>query len=100
VVPDPYVAVNVLEPKQPAALTGRGERRIEFVNLPEHCTIQIFTVSGKLVKEIVHEGSVSNGREAWDLVTKDGIEIAYGIYFYHVSAGEYGEKTGRFAVIK
>jgi hypothetical protein len=100
VVPDPYVAVNALEPKQPAALTGRGERRIEFVNLPEQCTIQIFTVSGKLVKEIEHTGTVQNGREPWDLVTKDGIEIAYGIYFYHVSAGEYGEKTSRFAVIK
>ena len=50
VVPDPYVAVNTLERKQAAALTGRGERRIDFVNLPIECTIRIFSVSGKLVQ--------------------------------------------------
>lgn len=100
VVPDPYVAVNVLEPKQPAALTGRGERRVEFVNLPQRCTIRIFTVSGKLVKTIKHDVDFKKGREPWDLLTKDGIEVAYGIYFYHVDAGKNGEKIGRFAVIK
>ena len=100
VVPDPYVVVNVLEPRQPTALTGRGERRVEFVNLPQRCTIRIFTVSGKLVKTIAHEVDFKNGREPWDLLTKDGIEVAYGIYFYHVDAGKYGEKIGRFAVIK
>ena len=100
VVPDPYVAVNVLEPLQPAALTGRGERRVEFVNLPEQCTIRIFTVGGKLVRTLEHQTSYSQGREAWDLLTRDGLEVAYGIYFYQVDAGDIGQKLGRFALIK
>ncbi len=100
VVPDPYVAVNVLEPKQPTGLTGRGERRVEFVNLPELCTIRIFTVSGKLVRTIEHQAPFYKGREPWNLLTKDGLEVAFGIYFYQVDAGELGQKIGRFAVIK
>ena len=100
VVPDPYVAVNVLEPKQSAALTGRGERRIDFVNLPLQCTIRIFTVSGQLVTVIEHEGFRDNGRESWDLTTKEGLEIAYGIYFFQVEAPGLGQKLGKFAIIK
>ncbi|MFB3070905.1 MAG: hypothetical protein ACE1ZK_02445 [Nitrospirales bacterium] len=100
VVPDPYVAVNSLERTQSAALSGRGQRRIDFVNLPLQCTIRIFTVSGKLVTVIEHDGFQDNGRESWDLTTKDGLEIAYGTYFFHVEAPGLGEKIGRFAIIK
>jgi hypothetical protein len=38
--------------------------------------------------------------EPWDMLSKDGNEIAYGIYLYHVEAPGIGEKLGRFAVIK
>jgi hypothetical protein len=100
VVPDPYVAVNSLERLQSAALSGRGERRIDFVNLPVQCTIRIFTVSGQLVTVIEHEGFQDNGRHSWDLTTKDGLEIAYGVYFFHVEAPGLGEKLGKFAIIK
>jgi len=100
VVPDPYVAVNSLERRQSAALSGRGERRIDFVNLPIRCTIRIFTMSGQLVTVIEHNGFQDNGRESWDLTTDDGLEIAYGIYIFHVQAPGIGEKLGRFAVIK
>ena len=100
VVPDPYVAANSLERLQSAALSGRGERRIDFVNLPLQCTIRIFTVSGQLVTVIEHQGFQDNGRESWDLTTKDGLEIAYGIYFFHVEAPGLGDKIGRFAIIK
>ncbi|MCZ6819511.1 MAG: hypothetical protein O7G31_08470, partial [Calditrichaeota bacterium] len=100
VVPDPYVAVNVLESKQSAALSGRGERRIDFVNLPTQCTIRIFTVSGQLVTVIEHEGFQDNGRESWDLTTREGLEIAYGVYFFHVEAPGLGQKLGKFAIIK
>jgi hypothetical protein len=36
----------------------------------------------------------------WDLVSKDGMDIAYGIYVFHVDAPGIGEKIGKFAVIK
>ena len=100
VVPDPYVSVNPLERKVINQEEGRGDRRIDFVNLPRDCKIFIFTTSGKLVRQLDHFTTENNSRESWDLRTKDGLEISHGIYFYVVDAPEYGIKRGRFAVIK
>jgi hypothetical protein len=100
VVPDPYIAVNRLERKIFNPEEGRGGRRIDFVNLPKECSISIFTVSGKFVQKIVHVASEANRRASWDLRTKDGLEIAHGVYFYAVEAPGIGVKTGKFAVIK
>jgi hypothetical protein len=100
VVPDPYVSVNPLERKVINQDEGRGDRRIDFVNLPQNCKIFIFTASGKLVRELDHNTTENNSRESWDLRTKDGLEISHGIYFYVVDSPDYGSKRGRFAVIK
>ncbi|NIR64893.1 MAG: hypothetical protein GWN61_11825, partial [candidate division Zixibacteria bacterium] len=64
------------------------------------CTIRIFTASGKFVQRIEHRASEDNRRASWDLRTKDGLEIAHGMYFYAVEAPGIGVKTGKFAVIK
>jgi hypothetical protein len=34
------------------------------------------------------------------LVSKDGMNIAYGVYVYHIDAPEIGTQIGKFAVIK
>ncbi|MGQ9853119.1 MAG: hypothetical protein ACUVTG_06960, partial [Candidatus Oleimicrobiaceae bacterium] len=99
VVPNPYVVGNSWEPRSPYRF-GRGERRIQFLNLPPKCTIRIYTVRGQLVDTIYHDAPVSYGAETWDLVSKDGQDIAYGIYLYHIDAPGIGSTTGRFAVIK
>lgn len=99
-VPDPYIAVSNLERIVINEEEGRGDRRIDFVNLPEKCNISIYTVSGKLVRELDHFATEKNKRTSWDLRTKDGLEIAHGIYFYVVDAPGIGTKTGKFAVIK
>jgi len=52
------------------------------------------------VDVIEHYGTKIDGAESWDLVSKDGMDIAYGIYIYHVEAPGIGEKIGKFAVIK
>lgn len=98
VVPNPYVAAAEWEPRP--EVVGRGPRRIQFVNLPERCTIKIFTMRGELVRTLEHEGVSGDGAIWWDLMTTNDQEVAYGIYFYHVSAPGIGEKTGKFALIK
>ena len=98
VYPNPYVAATNQEPTNPFN-EGRGERRITFNHLPDKCTIRIYTVRGDLVETIVHDAGIDDGTENWDLRTKDGLNAAYGVYLYHVES-PYGEKTGRFAVIK
>ena len=99
VVPNPYVGAASWEPPN-LFRSGRGERRVYFVNLPAKCTIRIYTVRGYLVQTLIHDATVDNGQEPWNLVSKDGMDIAYGIYIYHVDAPGIGEKIDRFAIIK
>lgn len=94
VVPNPYVAATIAESRP--FLSGRGEQRIEFRNLPVNASLKIFTGSGVFVQEIQSD----NGLAVWDLQSKDGLEVSYGLYFYHVKAKGIGEKTGKFAIIK
>jgi len=98
VVPNPYTGAASWEPL--SNTVGRGERRIYFIHLPNECTIRIYSLSGKLVQTIEHNSTISDGQESWNLVSKDGMDIAYGIYVYHVDAPGIGEKIGRFAIIK
>ncbi len=99
VVPNPYRAAATWEPRS-AFRFGRGERRVYFNNLPNRCTIRIYTVAGALVNTIEHDSPVENGSEPWDLISKDGMDVAYGIYLYHVDAPDIGNQIGKFAVIK
>jgi hypothetical protein len=99
VVPNPYIAGAIWESRTIFG-AGRGERKIDFIHLPPKCIIRIFTISGVLVKTIEHDSSVLDGSESWDLISDDGMEIAYGVYIYHVEAEEVGTKIDKFAVIK
>ena len=99
VVPNPYVAAARWEPRRLYA-TGRGERRVFFIHLPQKCTIRIYTMSGEHVKTIEHQAEMIDGAEPWDLTTKDGLDIAPGVYIFHVNAPEIGEIIGKFALIK
>lgn len=100
VVPNPYVVSNSWEPLNPYT-TGRGPRELHFIHLPQQCTIRIFNVRGQLVQEIDFVSpDVSDGTYVWDMLTKDLLDISYGVYIYHIDAGDLGEKVGKFAVIK
>lgn len=99
VVPNPYIAAASWEPKS-TFRSGRGERMIYFINLPPQCTIRIYTVRGYLVDTIERDKSIDVGQEPWNLLSKDGQDIAYGVYIYHVIAPGIGEKVGKFAIIK
>lgn len=98
VVPNPYAGAVSWE--KYSNDVGRGERKIYFIHLPNECTIRIYTMSGKLVDTIEHNSTIRDGQESWDLVSKDSMDIAFGIYIYHVDAPGIGERIGRFAVIK
>lgn len=100
VVPNPYVGANDLEPANRLPGQNRGERRIYFENLPQQCTIRIYTLSGDLVNTLEHESSYQNGREFWNLLNKDGFSVAYGVYLAHIDAPGIGQKLIKFALIK
>ncbi len=95
VVPNPYKGSADWE-----EWTGSGARlgKLYFMNLPEKCTIRIYTIAGDLVRTLEHH-DVASGAEPWDLAGEAGVQVASGIYVYHVDAPDYGEKIGKFAVL-
>jgi len=97
VVPNPYIAVAQWEPRSDAI--GRGPRKIYFTHLPQKCTIRIYTVYGNLIRKIEHESTVIDGSEEWDLRSDNDMDVAFGVYIYHVDC-EAGEKIGKLALIK
>ena len=99
VVPNPYIATAKWEPRS-LYTSGRGDRKIEFKKLPAKCTVRIYTVTGSLVKTLYKDGSPMDGSLAWNLVSDDGMDIAYGLYVFHVQAEGIGEHVGKFAVVK
>jgi hypothetical protein len=100
VVPNPYVVTNEIEPPNRLQGQNRGEGRIYFENLPQRCTIRIFTLSGEFVTQLEHESTMADGREYWNLLNRDGFGVAYGIYIAHIDAPGVGEKLIKFALIK
>ena len=98
VVPNPYVGAASWEPFTTTA--GRGEHRIYFIHLPRECTIRIYTISGHLVQTLYHNSTIDDGQEPWDLLSRDGANIAYGVYAYHVEAPGLGSRIDKFAIMK
>jgi hypothetical protein len=100
VVPNPYVATNSMEPVV-ANWYLNQRRQIMFTHLPSRCDIKIFTMSGVLIKEIHVDNPADDGTAHWDVQTSEGLEVAAGMYLYHVKATEVdAEKIGKFAIIK
>ena len=98
VVPNPYVGSASFEPER-FAVSGRGERRIEFRGLPPRAVIRIFNVRGDLVQTLRHDGG-TNGYLAWNLRTRDNLDLAPGLYIFHVEASGVSDYVGKFAVVK
>ena len=57
-------------------------------------------MSGDHVKTIEHESNLLDGKASWDMKSKSGLDVAPGVYAYHVDAPGIGEKIDRFALIK
>ncbi len=110
VVPNPYIATNVMEGSVVNKYLNQ-DRRLMFTNLPGRCTVKIFTVSGILVRKLNFPedgltgyngfGDSSNGTLHWDMLSSEGLEIAAGMYIFHIKDDKTGEeKIGKFGVIK
>jgi len=100
VVPNPYIVTNMMEPAVRNIYLNQ-RRRIMFTHIPAQCNIKIFTISGYLVDEIEVNNEPSNGIVHWDLLTREGLEVAPGIYVYHLKSNNTGkEKMGKFAIVK
>jgi hypothetical protein len=98
VVPNPYLGEASFEPQRYAS-SGRGDRRVDFRAVPANAVIRIYTVHGDLVQTLHQDGSTT-GYVPWDLRTKDNLDVAPGLYIFHVEAPGLGTYLGKFAVVK
>ena len=100
VVPNPYVMTNMMETQVSNPYLNQ-RRRLMFTHIPANCSIKIFTISGILVYEIIVSNEPDNGIIHWDMLTRENLEIAAGMYIYHIESEITGDaKLGKFAVIK
>ncbi len=82
-VPNPYYAFSAYE-------TNQLDNRVRITNLPERCTISIYSSNGTLVRRFNKDES--NTYLDWDLKNTAAIPIASGIYYIHIDAPNIGEK--------
>jgi hypothetical protein len=62
--------------------------------LPHDCEVQItiYNILGQKVRTLVNENQKAGyQRVEWDSKNDKGIEVASGIYFYRIKAGEFTE---------
>ncbi|MEI8137459.1 MAG: hypothetical protein WCH21_09075, partial [Bacteroidota bacterium] len=98
VVPNPYYGSSAYE-------SNRIDNRVRITNLPNACTIKIFTMNGTLVRTIKRDvtdqediyigtsGTGSDIKQAkrspytdWDLKNQSGITVASGLYIFYIDA--------------
>jgi hypothetical protein len=84
VVPNPYYAASDYE-------NTPLENKVKIVNLPEECTISIYTLSGTLIRRF-QKGDESTYVE-WDLKNFNNIPISSGLYIIHIKADGIGERV-------
>jgi hypothetical protein len=83
VVPNPYYGFSSYEASQ-------LDNIVKITNLPETCTINIFSTSGTLIRQLRKDNSLTYVE--WDLKNTYNVPIASGVYIIHVDAGDLGEK--------
>ena len=83
IVPNPYNAYSEYE-------RNRLDTRVKITNLPEVCTVRIYTTNGKLVKTFKKTNDVTF--IDWLLVNDENIPVASGVYLVHVEVPSVGER--------
>ncbi len=87
VVPNPYYGASEYE-------RNRLDTRVKITNLPERCTVKIYTVNGKLIRTFKKDSPITS--LDWDLNNHKGIPVAGGIYLIHVEVPGIGETVLKF----
>jgi len=104
VVPNPATAASMAE--WPELFPNNDDPtgiKVEFRNLPSSKgTIRIYSLAGDLVEEISFDGTTGVGTVMWDLVSRNGQDVASGIFLYSVESDDtnFNRFIGKFVVIR
>ncbi len=98
VVPNPYRGSSPWD--RPAVAGDVFTRHIDFVGLPRATsTIKVWTLAGDFVVQLDHDGRNGDGQAAWNLISRNGQDVASGVYLFTVDSS-LGRTTGRFVLIR
>lgn len=91
VFPNPYFGHATTE-------TKLHEEHVTFINLPDRCTIRIFTIAGQLVRTIEHDDPTIVTHD-WDLRNENNLPVASGFFIAHIDIPNVGEKVLKLAIV-
>lgn len=77
-------------------------RRIHFANLPNVCTISIYSLDGDLIREWEHNypnGGPGAMHDYWDLITRNTQSVVSGLYYYVVQSQD-RTQIGKLVIVK
>jgi hypothetical protein len=84
VVPNPYYAYSAYE-------RSNLDNVVKITNLPEVCTVKIYSVNGTLIRQYDKDDPKTSLN--WDLKNQKNVPIASGLYIIHVNVPNVGEKV-------
>jgi len=100
---------NVKVVPNPYFISHEGQRspydsKIYFTKLPKNCKIQIFSVSGDLIKTIEHNElnaamKDSEYMEVWDLLSSNGIRVQSQAFVALITASDGSQAVKNFSVV-
>ncbi|MFN0203608.1 MAG: hypothetical protein ACKVTZ_18930 [Bacteroidia bacterium] len=96
------------------------DKKLIFANLPQHCEVKVYTLSGDLIDSFEHDSNYkggdirwyetysnseksvfSGGEHAWDLLSQNSQIISRGLYLFTVKDLDNNKMfRGKFVVIK
>jgi predicted DNA-binding helix-hairpin-helix protein len=84
VVPNPYKAYSEYE-------NNKLDNRVKITNLPEKCTVRIYNMQGKMIREFKKDSDITY--LDWTLTNQDNIPVSSGVYLIHIDVPGIGEKV-------
>jgi hypothetical protein len=107
VYPNPYRladSYNAAGWENPRGLEPDAERarKVTFTNIPDTCTISIWSLDGDLVRKLDHAASPSSSEASvavWNLITRNTQAVKTGIYMYTIES-RFGTDVGKLVIVK
>lgn len=77
-------------------------RAIYFANIPNRCTISIYSIDGDLIRKIKHDEPDGSGEAhiaKWDVINRNNMTMVPGLYYWVVESEE-GNQIGKLTIIR
>jgi hypothetical protein len=107
VYPNPYRLLDNYngdgwEDPRGQGLDPERARKITFTNVPETCTVFIYSLDGDLVRQLEHKANPASSEATvvvWNVITRNTQAVKTGIYIYAIES-RYGTDVGKLVIIK